>query len=405
MIYRCNECGYENNKYFGLCPKCRNGEGVEVEDKTASTSSNSSYRTEIGKAKTKVKEKIKCVNKDAPQVVSCRNTQFENFNAILSSSKGFIEGQVILMGANPGIGKSTLCTAIAKNDTLYISSEENWNQVNNRVLRVNPNCNMDILSTTSFDEVCDAIRITDKKLIIIDSLNSIEFGVGYSTTARFASEITDLIKETGKIAIIISQVAKNGEIAGMQSLIHVVDTVLHLERSEVSSNIIATSSKNRYGEIGAVAVFKHETNGFKEIDIDHMNVKNEIGATYTETRFGHKNMIIAIEALVAPAQASFGLRSANGYNRNRLIQLLGIISYFGKLDLNCRDIYVAISNGLSTDDISIELAMANSILSSFYGKSVVSQAYGEIRLNGKISNGNIDGQKINHINDLIKMYK
>ena len=403
MIYKCNECGYESSKYFGLCPKCKQGEGVEVEETFPSNVSN--YRTEIGKAKTNVKEKIKKADSNVEQVVACRDTQFKNFNAILSTSKGFVEGQCILAGANPGVGKSTLCTVISKADTLYISSEENWNQVNNRFIRVNPNCDADILSTTSFDEVCEAIRITDKKLIIIDSLNSIEFGVGYSTTARFAAEITDLIKEHNKICIIIAQVTKGGEIAGMQSLIHVVDTVLHLERSEISKNIIATSSKNRYGEIGSVAVFQHKANGFEEISVDHMDIKNEIGATYTETRFGHKNLTICVESLVAPSQAAFGLRNSNGYSRNRLIQIIGILSYFGKIDLNNKDVYIALSNGLSTDDVGIELAIANSILSSYYGKSIISKSYGNIKLNGKISDGIIDDCEINHISDLIKRYK
>lgn len=396
MIYRCNNCGRESKRYFGLCPSCRQGEGEEAME-VRSFNTNPSKRA--------MTINIRTVDPNVKEVKVSRTTQYKNFDAIVSSGKGFVDGQVVLLGACPGVGKSTLCISIAGNDTLYISSEENYSQVNARALRVNPNCGCDILNSTSFDEVCEAIRFSDKKLIIIDSLNSIEFGVGYMTTAKYASAITNIIKETNKIAIIISQVSKSGEITGMQSLIHVVDTVLHLERSEVSSNIIATSSKNRYGEIGAVAVFTHKENGFDEIDIDHMNIKNEIGATYTNTRFGHKNMTIAIEALATTAQSSFGLRSANGYNKNRLIQLIGILSYFGKIDLASKDIYVAISNGLSTDDISVELAMANSILSSVFNKSVVKEAYGEIRLNGKISNGHIDGEPITHISDLIKLYK
>lgn len=395
-MFKCNSCSYESNKYFGLCPKCKNGMGEEIEEISFNKNKIKNNNTKLN---------IQKVNPNMEEVKASRVTQFPNFNAIISSSKGFVDGQVILLGACPGVGKSTLCTSISSDDTLYISSEENYRQVNSRILRVNTNCDCSILNSTNFEEVCEAIRSSDKSFIIIDSLNSIQFGVGYVTTAKFASEITNIIKETNKIAIIISQVSKSGEITGMQSLIHVVDTVLHLERSEISSNIIATSSKNRYGEIGAVAVFRHKQDGFEEIDIDHMNIKNEIGATYTVTRFGHKNMTIAIEALVAPSQSSFGLRSANGYNRNRLIQLLGIISYFGKLDLSSKDIYVAISNGLSTDDISIELAMANSILSSYYGKSIIKQAYGEIRLNGKVSNGTADEIEINHISELIKMYK
>ena len=398
MIYKCDNCGFESKKYFGICPTCKDGVGEEVEEAFSSFAINS-------KGGAKIVPNIRKVEPLEVSAVASRESKFTNFNAVVSSCHGFIKGQVLLMGASPGVGKSTLCTAMSDEKTLYISSEENFSQVNQRVLRVNPTANCKILNSTSIDEILEAIRITECDFIIIDSLNSIEFGVGYQTTARFAHDITKMIKDSNKMGIIISQVGKTGEISGMNSIIHVVDTVLYLERSEMSANIILTSSKNRYGDIGGVAVFKHKENGFDEIDIDHMNIKNEIGATYTETRFGHKNMTIAIEALVAPAQLPFGLRSANGYNKNRLIQLIGVLSYFCKVDLNNKDVYVAISNGLMTDDISIELAMANSILSSLYGKSIIQKAYGEIRLNGKVVNGTLDGEEITHITDLIKKYK
>ncbi len=396
MPYVCNNCGRESARYFGLCPVCHQGTGEFVEERNDSK----------GKSKSGVKLNIMKVNPDVPELKACMSTKFAGLNAILSSSKGFVEGQVVLLGASPGVGKSTLCVSIANDDTLYVSSEENYGQVNARALRVNPNVRCSILSSTSIDEILTAMRESKEKLIIIDSLNSIEFGVGYLTVAKYANQIVNLTKELKKVTIIISQVGKTGEISGMNAIPHMVDTVLYLERSEVSSNIIATTDKNRYGEIGGVCVFQHAKDGsFVEVDVDHMEVKNEIGATYTETRFGHKRMTIAIEALVANAQNKYGIIRANGYNGNRLSQLIGIIGYYGKINLSEKDVYVAISNGLYTNDISIELAMANSILSSFYGKNYVTQAYGEVRLNGKIVNGTINGKPINHINELIDLYK
>ena len=407
MSYKCNSCNHIQSKFFGICPKCKDGIGEEFEDTKISSNSSNKQLGDVSPnyIKGSVLSKIKQIDKFEEKQEACFVTKYKNFNSVIGSAKGFVKGQVTLLGASPGVGKSTLCISIADENTLYISSEENFSQVNSRALRVNPNSNCDILNTTSIDEVLDAIIMTDKEFIIIDSLNSIEFGVGYLTVAKYAHEITKTIKDYNKTAIIISQVSRTGEITGMNSIVHVVDTVLHLERSEVSSNIIATSSKNRYGEIGAVAVFKHAKNGFEEVDVDHMIEKPEIGATYTETRFGHKNMTISIESLVADSQSSFGLRKSNGYNQNRLIQIIGILSYFGKMKLTDKDIYVAISNGLSTDDIGIELAMANSILSSFYSKTIVKHAYGEIRLNGKVVNGIIDGNEIKDIKELINLYK
>lgn len=408
IMYKCDNCGYESSKYFGVCPKCRDGIGQEISDSNSGNyiATENNYRELIGVANTNVDEEMKPLSKDDEKDIVCvRTTQFKNFNSILSSADGLVEQQTCLLGAQAGTGKSTLASVIASEDTLYISTEESRKQVGLRIHRVNPGCKMDLLSTTSFDKICDAIRKTSKKFIIIDSLNSIEPGSSLQMQAKFATRITNLIKENDKVCIMICQVTRSGEISGFNTIIHVVDTVLHLEKSEISKNIIATSSKNRFGEVGSVAVFRHKSNGFEEISVDHMEIKNEIGSTYTETIFGHKNVTISIESLVAQAQSAYGLRSANGYNRNRLIQLIGIISYFGKINLNDKDIYVAISNGLTVDDVNIELAMANSILSSYYNKSIISSASGYIKLNGKIIDGYIDGEEINYIDQLIDRYK
>ena len=417
-MYKCNNCGYESTKYFGLCPKCKEGMGEEIPDSYSSSNPSSgknqenNYRELIGTVDTDVLDDISPLREeDCGEIEAVRTTQFPSFNAILSSAHGFVSSQMCIIGAAPGTGKSTLMTEIASSDTLYISTEESRKQVGIRVQRVNPGCQMDLLCTTSFDKICDAIRKTDKKLIIIDSLNDIEPGSSLQVQSKFASRITNLIKEYDRVCLMICQVARNGEITGMNTLIHVVDTVLHLEKSEISKNVIATSSKNRFGEVGAVAVFKHGEHGLEETSIDYMEITNEVGSTYTETLFGHKNLTICIESLVAQSQSVYGLRNANGYNRNRLIQLIGVLSYFGKLELNNKDIYIAISNGLTTDDVGIELAIANSILSSYFNQSIISKAYGNIKLNGRVSDGYIVKSKysepieINHIRELINLYK
>ena len=397
-MYKCPECGYESNKFFGLCPKCRNGIGEVVEE---------IQQTSIVSLSSKPKGKIelKRVDPNVKMQEAVRSTEFKDFNLILSTAKGFVEGQVILLGANPGVGKSTLCSQICNDNALYISSEESYQQVNSRMLRVNPKSNAEIFSSTNIDEIVEAITTTKSQLIIIDSLNAIEFGVGYQTTAKFAAIITETIKKLNKIGIIISQVGRTGEILGMNSVIHLVDTVMHMERSEISSFVIVTSSKNRYGEVGSVAVFDHTGTGLKEIQLMPDNKVSEIGSTLTTTKFGHKNMTISIESLVTSAIGSYGIKKSNGYNQNRLIQLVGMLQYYAKINLNDKDVYVNISNGLTTDDIGIELAMANSILSSYFNKASIIEAYGEISLNGKIRNGTIDGKPVKHLKELIEFYK
>ena len=349
------------------------------------------------------------INPNAEDAKVFKATKFNALNSVLSSAKGLVEAQVVLLGASPGSGKSTLCTQIADKDTLYISSEENFAQVNARALRVNPNGGFQILCSTSIDEILSAIQQTEKKLIIIDSLNSIEFGVGYQTVAKFANQITQLVKFLQKTCIIISQVSRTGEITGMNSIPHIVDTVMYLERSETSNNLIATTSKNRYGEIGMIAIFQHQANGLEEIELDFLNKELEVGTTYTQTRFGHKQMTISIESLVANSTGSFGLKKANGYNQNRLLQIIGILNYYARIDFSSRDVYVQIGNGLFTDDISIELAIANSILSSYFNIAIINEAKGELKLNGRVTNGLIsyknEEKEISSIKELISLYR
>lgn len=410
-MYRCNNCNYEQNKYFGLCPKCRQGTGEEVETpKNGHTGADGQvvsawYDESFEWHGGDVLQNVKSVNRNEPKDEVVRKTGYSGLDAILSTGKGFVQSQVCLLGASPGVGKSTLCMSISDERTLYVSSEENYKQVNQRALRVKPESGAGILCTTSIAEVLEAIRQWDGDLVVVDSLQGLEFGVGYATTARFAHEITKAVKSTGKVGIIISQVTRGGEITGMNSIIHVVDTVLYLERSEMTGNIIAVSSKNRFGEVGGVAVFQHKQDGFVEVNAEEdKNSMPDVGSTYTETRFGHKLMTISVEALVVPSSTAYGLRKAVGYNTNRLMQLVGVLSFFGKLDLTRKDVYVAISSGLSTDDVGVELAVVNSMLSSIYGQVAVRVAYGAVKLNGGVSNGSVDGRPIKHILELIELY-
>lgn len=410
-MHRCSNCGYEHIKWFGLCPKCGEGIGEEVVSTASSNKGANGKPTSAWHDNSfdwnggSVMQSVKRVDENEPIDEVVRKTQYDGLNAILSSSGGFVRAQVCLLGASPGVGKSTLCASIADKNTLYISSEENYRQINQRALRVNPSSGCSILCSTSIAEILQAIREWPGDLVIIDSLQGIEFGVGYATTARFAHEITKTVKDEGKVGIIISQVTRSGEITGMNATIHVVDTVLHLERSETTGNIIAMSSKNRYGEVGSVAVFQHQHNGFVEVDVDEKDGKDEIGTTLSDIRFGYKVMKICVESLVVPSANSYGVRNAVGYNYQRLGQLLGVMSYFGKFDLSSKDVYVAISSGLVVDDIGVELAIINSILSSMFKKVVCNQCYGSIQLNGAVRNGNVDGKPITHIVELISMYK
>ncbi|MGM0197364.1 hypothetical protein [Enterococcus sp. AZ180] len=408
--YKCNNCGRVQKSYFGLCPSCNEGLGEEIPD---TPKSNAPAGTAVGSSGVALginlgneDYEVKRVSSDVKGVdMTVKMTKYSSLNEVLSSSGGFVKDQVIALGAMPGVGKSTLCTEISDNDFAYISTEESYNQINSRFNRTNPNTEADLIATTSLGSILKYIESTDKKVIVLDSLNSINNGADhYVKSARNMSLIVDKLKEYNKCGIIICQVTKSGEISGMNTVLHVVDTVLYLERSAVSSNLILYSQKNRFGEIGSISVFEHSPEGLVESQDDQVEEKTP-GVVTSKAKFGFKNMDITVECLVAPAQGNFGLRKSNGVNNNRLIQILGILAYHDKkIDFSSKDVYISLRSGLSSNDYAIDLAIATAILSSNYNKynDIQSQPVnGEISLSGYVRNGSAG---IKHIKDLIEIY-
>lgn len=319
---------------------------------------------------------------------------------LLGSVKGLKLGQVIAIGAEAGTGKSTLCSMLT-NDSLYISTEETYNQVNKRFLRVNPDSMSDILSEKELANIMDAITNTKKNIVIIDSLNSINNGTdSYVKQAQNAHLLTGLAKKLNKVLIIICQVTRSGEITGMSSLLHIVDTIIYFEKSPVSDNLILTSTKNRFGEVGEVAMFRHTHNGLIETSENYDNCG--IGETATNIRFGTKNIPIKIEALVSRGSINYGYRQSYGINKQRVQQILAIIQTNSSIDFSDKDVYVSVSNGLTVKDTKSDFAIANSILSSIFQKTIeLKDRTGEISLNGTIKYNS----EFKHIKELISRYR
>lgn len=398
-MYKCPNCEYTKKSFFGLCPKCKTGVGEVIED----------YIEPSNSRKNKNKEPIKFqrVRDEVKQDKIVKTTKFKGLNRILSTQGGFVEQQIVAIGAAPGTGKSTLCAQICDENSMYIGTEESFSQINSRFLRVNKNANSVILDSTNIDTIIDAINSFDGNFVVIDSLNQINNGQDwYTKQAQNVVKLTSELKKNNKCAIIISQVTKSGEMTGMQTIAHTVDTVLYFERSETNGNLILSSNKNRFGEIGSVAIFEHEESGLKEISGEIDYSETEVGSTYASAQFGYRSIDIIVEALVTSASGNYGQKKANGINYNRLNQIVGVIQYNASgASFSDKDIYVAISNGLSINDSKMDLAIANSILSSYYRKESKFKypISGEISLNGRIKNSNV--KDVTHIKDLIELYR
>ena len=323
---------------------------------------------------------------------------------MLSTEGGFVKDQVIAIGASPGAGKSTFCSQIAGKGSKYISTEESYSQVCSRFLRVNPDSEAIIVSCSSINSIIKEIYEDDASFIIIDSLNNINNGSdGYLRQAQNMALITKALKDCGKIGVIICQVTKKGEITGFNSLLHVVDSVFYFERSATNSNnIILYSNKNRFAAIGSVSFFSHTEKGLIEMVDTEEEKDPEIGVSYSKAQFGFKSIQIRIEALVAPSSMNFGIRRSTGVKQTRVEQILGVLSFIDRtINFANKDVYIAVTNGLIVDDPSLDFAIANAILSSYfkieskYNKNIS----GAITLNGLILDNDMN------VRDLINLYK
>ena len=276
-MFKCSnpECSYESKRFFGLCPRCKEGVGTEQEALLQPTSINGKLTdTDEKYYKNRVSKNIKHM-----QVV--RKTQFSVFNKMLSTEGGFVKDQVIAIGASPGAGKSTLCTQIADKNTKYISTEESYSQVCSRFLRVNPNSEAIIVSCSSINSILKEIYEDDCDFVIVDSLNNINNGADwYQKQSQNMALITKALKDTGKVGVVVCQVTKKGEITGFNTLLHVVDSVFYFERSATNmNNVILYSNKNRFAEIGSVSFFSHTQNGLVELSDEEEDRNPEVGVS------------------------------------------------------------------------------------------------------------------------------
>lgn len=410
-MFVCETCGYENKRKMYICPNCS---GHDITEKEDFPKKNISYK---GKQKKEVGYSIG-FNKQSimsardheikEEVVAATYSQFPNFSKCLSSQNGLIEGAIVLLAASPGTGKTTLLTQCSDENTLFISSEETPNQVVNRFNRTNSCVDTDILCTASPDDVLGAIETTNKKVVFIDSINSLENEAGglasYQTIADLTQRIVHLGKKLNKSIIIISQVTKNGNVIGMESVSHAVDTIIHMERSTTSDTILLTTTKNRFGEVGDIVYLQHEEDGLHEIE-GIVADSNSIGTTIFEMVNGSKKIPVDVQCLITDSnEGSRPIRRAIGIDINKLYLLNGILQYNDPYFLTQdKDIYIQTSNGIVLPP-GHDLAIINSMLSSYYNKVVFDDTYnmfnGILNLNGII----VGNKNFKHIREIIDRY-
>ena len=395
-VFYCSNCGHQSSKWLGKCPVCGEWntfveEVIRKEDKRKSGTKkdlrlSDSKPVSISSIKTENEKRI--------------DTRNQELNRVLGG--GLVPGSIVLIGGEPGIGKSTLLLQIAMNlkglRTLYVSGEESYRQIKMRADRLNlKNENVFILNETFTGHIFDQIDQLEPEMIVIDSIqtlytDTIESSPGSISQIReTAAELQRFAKTSNVPVLLIGHITKDGHLAGPKVLEHMVDTVLQFEGDRHYGFRILRSVKNRFGSTSELGIFEMLSGGLREVTNPSeilLSQRDEpvSGVAIAAMVEGQRPMLIETQALVS--QAAFGTpqRSSTGYDTRRLNMLLAVLEKKAGYKLSAKDVFLNIAGGLRVDDPAIDLAVVASILSSAVDIFIDSKTCfaGEIGLSGEI---------------------
>ena len=409
-VYICQECGVEVSKWVGKCPSCNSWNSI-IEHKISKSNKTNSLDSFSEKSIPRLISDIEIKNEH--RLLSGIN----EFDRIIGG--GFVPGSVILIGGEPGIGKSTLALQIALKmqnlKVLYISGEESEKQIKLRADRVIDSIknNCFILSETVLENIIENLRSFKPDLLIIDSIQTLysqnlESSAGTVTQVReCAAEILRFAKKTSTPAILIGHINKEGNIAGPKVLEHIVDTVLQFEGDQNNVFRILRTTKNRFGSTSELGIFEMRNTGLNEIlnpsEILITQTDNNLsGTAIAGTINGIRPFLIEIQALVSSTVYSTPQRSSTGFDNRRLGMLLAVLEKRAGFKLAQKDVFLNIAGGIKVDDTGVDLAVIAAVLSSSLDFSVDKTICfsGEVGLTGEIRPVNRIEQRINEAEKL-----
>ena len=391
----CQNCGAQYAKWQGQCNSCKEWntiaeEIIQKEEKTNWKPSNTESK--------RVSKPLRIKEIDSSQEARMNTTDGE-LNRVLGG--GIVPGSLILLGGEPGIGKSTLLLQISLKlpyKTLYVSGEESQKQIKMRAERINPNSdNCYILTETKTQNIFRHIIEIEPDIVIIDSIQTLHTDYIESTAGSISqirettAELIKFAKETNIPVILIGHITKDGNIAGPKILEHMVDTVLQFEGDRNHVYRILRSLKNRFGSTAELGIYEMQGSGLREVSnpseilISHREEELS-GTAIASTLEGMRPLMIEIQALVSTAVYGTPQRSTTGYNAKRLNMILAVLEKRAGFRLGTKDVFLNVTGGISVDDPAIDLAVVAAILSSnediAVGKDVCFA--GEVGLSGEI---------------------
>lgn len=393
----CQSCGYETPKYIGKCPDCNNW-GTLVEE--VEVKQNSTSQSVI------IDDSPVCLINEIEITESIKfPTGFEELNRVLGG--GLVQGSLVLLAGDPGIGKSTLVLQTAGNickqgkKLLYVCAEESGSQVKLRAQRLNVNTdNLYVYSQTNLESVITQIDTLKPEILVIDSIQSI-YTSNITSSSGSVSQIRectnalmDIAKNKNITVIVIGHVTKDGNIAGPKVLEHMVDTVIYFEGDKYKSQRLLRSIKNRFGSTNEIGVFNMVENGLEEVtNPSELFMKERTdsatpGSVIIATNEGTRALLVEVQALVGTTSYPSPRRVSTGVEYNRLLQIIAVLEKRIGLNLSKHDVYVNVIGGIEIDEPAADLGIALAI-ATCYRDVVVDHncvIIGEISLSGEIRN-------------------
>ena len=371
--YFCQNCGTQFAKWVGQCSACK--EWNTVVEEVVQKEEKEPWKANTKPSKQAAKPlRLHEINTEKENRL---NTTDQEFNRVLGG--GLVPGSLVLLGGEPGIGKSTLLLQVALKlpyKTLYVSGEESQKQIKMRADRILPSSeNCYILTETKTQNIFQQIGSVAPDLVVIDSIQTlysdyIESAAGSISQIReCTTELIKFAKETNTPVILVGHITKDGSIAGPKILEHMVDTVLQFEGDRNYVYRILRSLKNRFGSTAELGIYEMQGSGLREVNnpSEVLISKNDEGLSGTaiaSTVEGMRPLMIEIQALVSTAVYGTPQRSTTGYNAKRLNMLLAVLEKRAGFKLGAKDVFLNITGGISVDDPAIDLAVVAAILSS-----------------------------------------
>ena len=408
IVYFCQECGYESSKWMGQCPGCR-AWNTFVEE-TVSTKKNSSVgggqQSGSRRAEPVVLKDIRLSEDER------RLTKIGELDRVLGG--GIVPGSLVLVGGEPGIGKSTLLLqvcrnlALSDNSVLYISGEESLRQIKLRAERIGEfNENLQLLCETNLEIIREVIERKKPDMVVIDSIQTM-FHEDISSAPGSVSQVREstnvlmqIAKGQGISIFIVGHVTKEGNVAGPRVLEHMVDTVLYFEGDRHASYRILRAVKNRFGSTNEIGVFEMRNTGLEEVINPSEFMLNgkpngTSGSIVACSMEGTRPILVEIQALVC--QSNFGIprRTAVGTDFNRVNLLMAVLEKRLGMSLGNCDAYVNIAGGIKMNEPAIDLGIVMALVSSYRNRPIDEKTivFGEVGLSGEVRAVNMPEQRV-----------